>query len=238
MMSQPKRQNLTINGSGSSGGGIFNKVKIRGEGTIIDDFDCQEFYSHGTCELLGNVKMNRMNVFGSGEVRKNITGNEVKVTGTLNIGGSVKIKSAKIRGNVDVAGKVVLEDADIKGGLHVKGDCEVESFKITGIFDINGLLNAGVIDASLKFATSQAKEIGGEKITIRKNKSIFNFIHNQGELYADIIEGDDIYLEYTKANIVRGNNIEIGPNCEIELVEYQTSFKKANETIVKEFKKV
>jgi hypothetical protein len=46
------------------------------------------------------------------------------------------------------------------------------------------------------------------------------------ELTVRIIEGDDIYLENTHAKVVRGNNIEIGPGCEIKLVEYKYSFKK------------
>jgi cytoskeletal protein CcmA (bactofilin family) len=46
------------------------------------------------------------------------------------------------------------------------------------------------------------------------------------ELTADIIEGDDVYLENTQAKVVRGNNIELGPDCEIELVEYKDSFKQ------------
>jgi len=48
--------------------------------------------------------------------------------------------------------------------------------------------------------------------------------HN--ELKVDIIEGDDVYLENTIAKIVRGDNINLGPGCKIELVEYKNNFKQ------------
>lgn len=39
---------LTVNGSGNSAGGDYNKVKIRGEGTITNDMSCNEFKTYGT----------------------------------------------------------------------------------------------------------------------------------------------------------------------------------------------
>ena len=57
-------------------------------------------------------------------------------------------------------------------------------------------------------------------------------------LITDIIEGDEIYLEYTKAKIIRGNNVELGPGCEIELIEYKNSYKQDETAIVSTYKKM
>ena len=46
------------------------------------------------------------------------------------------------------------------------------------------------------------------------------------ELVTDLIEGDDIYLENTHAKVARGNNITLGPGCEIGIVEYKNDFKQ------------
>ena len=50
------------------------------------------------------------------------------------------------------------------------------------------------------------------------------------------VEGDDIYLEYTTAKVVRGNTVRLGAGCKIDLVEYKTSLEKASDCIVKEEK--
>ena len=34
-------------------------------------------------------------------------------------------------------------------------------------------------------------------------------------LTTDVIEDDEIYLEYTKSKIVRGKDIELGPGCDM-----------------------
>jgi cytoskeletal protein CcmA (bactofilin family) len=44
-----------------------------------------------------------------------------------------------------------------------------------------------------------------------------------GSVEADTIEGDEIFLENTRARIVRGKKITIGEGCEIETVEYTES---------------
>ena len=48
----------------------------------------------------------------------------------------------------------------------------------------------------------------------------------KAHLKAETIEGDDVYLEHTTAQVVRGNTVTIGEGCEIDLVEYRTDFKK------------
>jgi hypothetical protein len=38
--------------------------------------------------------------------------------------------------------------------------------------------------------------------------------------------------------VVRGNNIELGPGCEIELVEYKNDFKQDEKTKVTTYKEI
>ena len=42
---------------------------------------------------------------------------------------------------------------------------------------------------------------------------------------AQLIEGDNIVLEYTDADIVRGKNVVIGRGCNINKVEYTNEYK-------------
>ncbi|MCL0069946.1 hypothetical protein M1O56_05235 [Dehalococcoidia bacterium] len=46
-----------------------------------------------------------------------------------------------------------------------------------------------------------------------------------GILETELIEGDEILLEWTRAKTVRGKQIVIGEGCEIERVEYSESLE-------------
>ncbi|MGZ7208841.1 MAG: polymer-forming cytoskeletal protein [Methanobacterium sp.] len=205
---------LKINGSGSSAGGKYNSVIINGEGRIENDLECIYLKINGQCSVTGNIKAD-----------------SVKVHGNTSINGNLEAEKVKIHGTADVNENLSVDNAEIYGSVNVNGDCNAEIFKIEGTFAMEGLLNAGELELSL-YGPSKAHEIGGEKITVKRKgkydllglKSIIMSSGRNKELTVDIIEGDDIYLENTKAKVVRGNKIELGPSCEIELVEYKDSF--------------
>jgi hypothetical protein len=138
-------------------------------------------------------------------------------------------------GNGNIDGNLYAQEVDISGGLNVKGDCESEIFKAYGFARIGGLLNAGEIDIVLH-GKSTAREIGGENINIRISafdesivgkllKSVFPY---RRELVTESMEGDNVCLEGTTANIVRGNNVTIGKGCNINRVEYSGEIKIIN----------
>lgn len=52
------------------------------------------------------------------------------------------------------------------------------------------------------------------------------------------MEGDQIDIENTKAMIVRGNNVKIGANCNIGLVEYTDELSIDPKAIVGESRKI
>ncbi|MGG2092005.1 cytoplasmic protein [Bacillus sp. S13(2024)] len=233
-----EQYNLSLNGSGNSSGGIYKNVKIRGEGTILDDIDCDVFKTFGTSEVQGNVKANMVTVFGETKIRGDLHSENVKVNGNLEVGGSAGVKRTKVRGMFDIGENFTGEELDVTGGINVKGNLEVENFNLNGACTIIGMLNSGEINIVLRYEHSNVEEIGGEKITVRKKSSFFPFSKHEGFLKTRVIEGDEIYLEYTKADVVRGNNVTIGPGCEISVVEYHESYKNAAQSLVKEYKQI
>ncbi|MDQ0218368.1 cytoplasmic protein [Peribacillus cavernae] len=228
-----KNQNLIINGSGSYPGGSYDKISIRGEGTIISDVECSVFKIYGTSESLENVKADCLSVYGEAEIKGNIDSGEAHVLGTMSISGKVQIKQLKMRGMLDAGGRLTGEKADIKGSLSVQGDVEYDTFYSRGSFEIKGLLNAETIRIGLRYGCSSAEEIGGGKIIVKKKASLIPFVKEEGTLSAKVIEGDEIYLENTKAEVVRGNTVKIGPGCEIGLVEYSVDFSQSDGSTVK-----
>ena len=83
------------------------------------------------------------------------------------------------------------------------------------------------------------KEIGGETIVVRKSdvsspigRLVKGLIFPKDLLIAATIEGDEVRLEYTKADVVRGTNVSLGPGCEIGLVEYTGELNRHEDAVV------
>ncbi|MEH7109075.1 cytoplasmic protein [Bacillus sp. JJ1764] len=229
-----KIENLIINGSGSYSGGSYEKVSIRGEGTIVQDVECAAFHVYGTSKAETNVKADKVKVLGEAKVRGDLEAKDTTVMGTLEIGGRARLEKIKILGQLEAGERLTGVTATIKGGLTVNGDVEYETFDSSGGFEIKGLLSADTIQIGLRYGDSKAAEIGGERIMVkRKKNSLLPFGKSLGTLTAQVIEGDDIHLENTKADIVRGNKVLIGPGCEIGLVEYTADLQLDQSSVVK-----
>ena len=229
-----KNGNLIINGSGSYPGGRYDKISIRGEGTIMTDVECSAFKVYGTSEATENVKTGSVKVFGEAEVKRNMEAEDTLVMGTMMVGGNAHLKKIKILGLLEVGDGLTGDEANIKGSIAVNGDVEYETFDSSGGFEIKGLLTADTIKVGLRFGQSSAEEIGGGKITVKKkSNTLLPFGKEIGSLSAKVIEGDDIYLENTKADIVRGNKVKIGPGCQIGVVEYRDDFTHDSKATVK-----
>lgn len=243
--------NLIISGSGSAGGGVYDAVKISGSGKITGNVECNEFHISGSGKIVGNVKASSFKTSGSSRINGDLEAETIKISGSSDIAGDVKSKQIKVSGaahiekslscgEVSISGSIHIDESlhgehvKISGGINIKGDCETEEFIARGTFQIGGLLNAGNIEIGVGGFCS-AKEIGGERIEVRElaysaiwNKIISMFSSHNAGLTTNIIEGDDIYLEYTTAKIVRGNNITIGKGCVIDTVEYKEKLNVIN----------
>jgi cytoskeletal protein CcmA (bactofilin family) len=244
-MEQQERSNLRISGAGSAGGGVYNDVEINGAGSINGDVECIRLSTNGASNISGNVKAQSVKMNGTASFRGDIKSGQIDVNGAAGMHGNVDTGRIKVSGTIDIDGNLHSAEVDAKGAIKVKGDCEAESFRSAGAFNIGGLLNAGSINASI-VGSCRAREIGGEKIEIKRyngfvyqiQRFIKDIFSSKEMLEVDIIEGDDIYLETTTARIVRGNNIVIGPDCDIQLVEYKGTLKVTDNARVREQKQV
>lgn len=221
-------------------GGSFKKVVIRGEGSVTGNVDCTEFICRGTSRALGVVNAEQISIAGQSVFKVDVNAGLIKVYGQGEFEQNVDAKEMQIWGNAEINGNLKSEDVNIRGRVTVQGDIEAETFMAKGSFKVEGLLNAGTIHISIKnWGRSEAKEIGGEKIIIKRKNTVLGLFNSTPNLLlAETIEGDDIYLEYTNAKVVRGTNIRIGPGCDIDLVEYKKDFQTNRDSQVKENHKV
>ncbi|RIW31344.1 bactofilin [Bacillus salacetis] len=209
-MSVERTKRLKVVGEGSYPGGDYEKVKITGQGTVSGDVRALEAKVTGEGRVRGKAKMNQLKVIGKLTIDEDLSSNEMNIIGELNVGGPVKANTVKTRGFLNSSGNVELEKLNVKGG-----------------FSIKGLLNVGILEVNLQNAPSRADEIGGGTIKV-KSRSFFTKSYT---LEADVIEGDNVHLEHTTARVVRGNNVEVGPGCQIEKVEYRSTFTNKGNNI-------
>jgi cytoskeletal protein CcmA (bactofilin family) len=239
-MDTKKKGDLVINGSGASNGGQFHLVTINGSGTINTDIECSEFGCNGSGTLNGNVLAERAKVSGHARFRGNIEGQTLTIDGSAKIGKNLSVEKLKVSGKVTVGGSVKCEEINIQGKFTVGGDCEAEIFKAESIFTIGGLLNADQIDINI-FGECFAKEIGGQTITVKYKGSLIGNLFKpvfKTQLETELVEGDIIELENTVAKIVRGNQVKIGPHCQIGVVEYTGEFSMDKSAVVGESRQV
>jgi cytoskeletal protein CcmA (bactofilin family) len=202
--------------------------------------DCDELSISGSADISGDIKSRKLQLNGSCDVGGNIFSDEIKSNGSSDIDGDVTGKKIFVFGSTDVKGGLHGEEIEIAGSVDIGSDCEADRFKAAGSFDIGGLLNADEISITVS-GHCRVQEIGGEKITITKDpKMTSNFLSlkRPGYLETKIIEGDDIYIEATVAETVRGNNVVIGPDCKIGNVEYKSEIKVSNNSRVESQKRI
>lgn len=241
-MSEPIRPDMKINGDGSLSGGVYGTVTINGAGTVNGDLDAVTYKVNGTASSNGRVLAQSITVNGSATFNGTVQANAMTVNGDASVREGAGIGRLLVRGNLTVAGGMALHEADVKGFLKINGDCEAESFVGEGGFTIGGLLNAGVVDIKV-YGPCSAKEIGGERIVVRRPGSglssltqLFTFWAEK-RLTAETIEGDSVWLENTIAKVVRGRNVTVGAGCVIDLVEYAESFTPTEGAQVKDVRR-
>jgi cytoskeletal protein CcmA (bactofilin family) len=210
--------NVSIAGNGTVASGSYGNVTINGAGTVHGDMTCDtlKINGAGTCE--GAVTANVITVNGTGTFRRQVHAGQMNVNGEASIAGGAGVGTLKVKGRLGVSGGVAANLVELKGYMDIGEGCEADTFTSDGVFNIGGLLNAGVVDIRL-YGTCKVREIGGESIIVREYRSLWALLGSR-RLYADVIEGDKINLENTTAKVVRGVDIDLGPGCEIEVVEY------------------
>lgn len=224
-MSAERKARLSINGMGTVDGGMYQEVKIAGQGAINEDLDAIKLSVNGHLEGMGNVIAETMSVNGRLVVNKNLSAKQSQINGQVKVLGDLDVHQLRIHGEVVGMKSLASEGIELYGSLKLDGNCNAETFRGKSHFQIQGLLNADEINVTL-YSNCSAKEIGGEKIIIKGNESKWNKLFSwfQSDLQAECIEGDYIELENTHAKVVRGKQIKIGKNCKIDRIEYEENF--------------
>jgi cytoskeletal protein CcmA (bactofilin family) len=246
-MSMVQRRDMKFAGIMTIPGGIYKRVSCDGEVTVDGDLDCLELRVNGKYNGTGSMKARNAVIRGAADVAGDVWSDDFKSFGQTMVDGSMSGGAIKSEGKLSVMKDIKVDRTTITGQLITRGNCEEESFFCSGFVEIEGALNAGDIVIKM-YGPCHVGEIGGEKINVRKGHestlgkiatTLFDTIgFHKSRLVAETIEGDDIYLEYTSAKVVRGGRVTIGKGCEIDRVEYRTDYKASSGTSVLQHVKI
>lgn len=161
--------------------------------------------------------------------------------GVCDCTGAVTVKNrASIKGTCKVRGSVDIERLHLYGTLNVNGDLSGETLDIDGAMDVSGEVNAEEIRFQMSHGSS-AHSVFGHSIEINRGLSsrIVSLLRaRKHELVCENMEGDIIKIEYCNIRKLSGVNIEIGPQCIIETLEYSGSYMADKTAVIKNIVKV
>ncbi|WP_410514905.1 hypothetical protein PaeBR_11235 [Paenibacillus sp. BR2-3] len=219
-MTEQTRNDLKMIGTTATAGGNFRHVAVTGE-----------------CQITGNVDCEKLSLTGELGIAGDLQADEMKITGQCKVDG--RIGGLSIRGQGEIRGSsgMKMEQIKFNGSLVVKGSCEAENLSLNGALDVGELLSAEQLEIGL-YGPSRAKEVGGGTIEIKRSTAsrIMELVKPRQEAFfeAELIEGDKIGLQYTKANTVRGKAVSIGQDCVINTVEFRDTLEIHKNAIVKQ----
>jgi cytoskeletal protein CcmA (bactofilin family) len=219
-MNDTTRSDTKIAGAGDVAGGMYGAVTIAGAGTVRGDLDATVLKVAGTADLQGKVVATAVIVSGNADFGSDVQASEFTVSGTSDVRGGVGAGVLKVAGSCTIAGSVNATRVIVRGTAKIGGDVQAEVFDARGVFSVGGLLNAGTVTIEL-YGGCDAHDIGGGTVDVRLGKPwAFLPFFGDRNLTADTIEGDTVRLENTRAKVVRGADVTIGADCQIDLVEY------------------
>jgi len=203
-----------------SGNIIADSIKAAGDLIADKDVKAVKISVYGDGKFKGNLEAEEISIYGDGNFLQHVKGKKIVVFGSM-------------KGNVIEGEKIT-----INGELEKIEEISAEELMLNGEFHVNSSMNLGYGKFQL-VGKSDAKEIFCENLEVRSNVESFHGILSGliskgkgGTLKVDVIEGDEIYLENTTANIVRGKTVKIGEGSKIGKVEYSDTLEIFDDGVV------
>ncbi|QVK16831.1 hypothetical protein KHQ81_07875 [Mycoplasmatota bacterium] len=239
--------NLTVFADSTINGGSYDKVRVFGSANVLGDLTAQSMKVYGAVEYKGKCKIEDLKLYGACEFFEYVEVENLNIKGACEFNNDVKVNYLKIYGAVEF-NKNVFRCKEVKVyGEATVSNLEADEIYINGLVECTEQLNGEKIEITTNHG-STIKEMVGTHILVKpQKKKPFSFFKNivivsnnsgghntSKKVEIETIEGDDIYLENVVSKAVRGNKITIGPNCEIDLVEYHETYNIIGKDGVKE----
>ncbi len=186
-----------------------------------------------------------INCEGVVKCKGDIKAEKIHIEGVFSAKGKIEAKILECEGTGKFNDNIRVESLNIEGVMSLKDNASIEATKIycEGVLSSTGEISTDYLHAE---GCITAREIVGDTIEILNDRgkhsikfnidlSMFGGIKKNISNYAskvDTIEATTILIEGVKATNVNGENVTIGPYCEVENVDCSGTLKVHNTATV------
>ncbi len=219
---------IHISGSGDVPAGKYHEVNISGSGDLqgLIETDILEVSGEATAE--GPLAADALNTSGSFSAHDNVTANKIDASGSFSAQKNVVSKTAAFSGSADIGGNFKCPDVTSSGSLSVEGRAQLGDLNLEGSLQVKGPATAKKAVLYLSGQSALA-DLSCDTLTVKETTStkwVKWFMGSPTNLLtADTLEAQNIELEDTHANTVRGDNVKIGKGCQIDEVHYSGTYE-------------
>ena len=171
----------------------------------------------------------------------------IQVDGITQINGNLKSLNFFIDGKCKVNGNTITELFDCDGMTEIKGNLNATDIKVDGMLTVSGeyiktttlvcdgtikskeYIHADILDAN---GIISAKEVTGNNVKIKSYSGKFMKLFFSPVSRVNIIKAKHIELSGVKSQQITGQDIIIGPCCEIDNIDCSGTLKVDKKSVV------
>ncbi|MNB93987.1 hypothetical protein D3C75_411310 [compost metagenome] len=177
----------------------------------------------GSLFVRENIRAVTVDVFGHLSTKSSVSTSKLKVSGDCTIGGNCKANQVNNLGSLRVQ-NIQADNLRSSGYMSVAENAAAGTFYAEGAVNIKRLNADSSIEIRLgNRSTVEVMRAGGDIIVKPSSKLINALMHPFRKLTCTIIEGTNITLYRTTADLVCGEEIIVGPGCTIGEIRYSKS---------------
>lgn len=253
----------TIIGNAEIYGGRFEKLRVIGNSEITGPIEAGRLTVIGNLEAVepvsaDSVRLTAHSSFTKLDARHIFIRWGDRNTDVFSLKGKMNAGLLEVSSKCRIEGCNNIKNYLVSGYIESSEEIDCDSFICMGIAVVPSV-NASEIHLYPR-AASDIKELMGTRIFIAKSfdkaelsiqssyslkkhlrkaqKHLSKAQEDNTNLKVDNIEADEIYLEYTDAAHVSGKNVNIGPHCNIEHLEYMETVKTAPGSSIGKLEKI
>ncbi|MFO7992067.1 MAG: SHOCT domain-containing protein [Thermoplasmata archaeon] len=212
-----KTKKVTLTGASKIEGCNCEYFKSAGASKIEGNMKADEARIHGATKVTGDAKIGLLDSSGSIKVNGKTNADQMNLSGASKFMNIVDAKKIDSSGATKFMEDVKSDEFISSGSMKAEKNIDAKTFTAAGAFVIQGTLKANEIMLKPGGKCEIGKIHGGDVLVETGSGGFFSF-GKSGSLKVDEVKGDDIYLENTRAKLVEGDNVKIGPGCKIEKV--------------------
>lgn len=224
------KQNVRVFGDAVVQAGEYNHIFAAGDLEMQGDITAASIKVAGDFDAKGGIEVSKLDIYGDAEIQGFIRAEDASFKGDVRLKSPLHAEEFSVYGEV-AAAKVEAKKIKVYGSVDRAEELVAEELVIKGVVLMDGVINAETAKLRL-LGNSKVREIYCTALEILAGDSPYQGVLSglvskttTGIIRVDLIEGDDIFLENTHADVVRGARVVLGKHTVVRRVEYSEQLK-------------